>query len=682
MAHLGVECPSQWSQRSPRPNYSNLDTFGRFGSESPKVIQSPHRGFDLRQLLGKRTSRCGENIFLKTLQHSSELHSSFSTNSHAHNDWHGLNGLKRSSSIHGTFPSKQPQTLCRVEVCLLVSKNVLAALWAGKTFTTMQYSPFAKACQIPHDDWRSGVISCNFIKLNHQIWVAHHGVRQEPFLRVSDMQQKIPVVERGEVMSSLLRLTYLAVPHDPPVSGTSKVPNMTHGVCKNFAESQLLFEWRSKSHSSVLQPGQHPTHKPVRKKATVFWHVKSTVTPSETWRHEKKNVKSTWTIHSSQMFTAFTLIGPSHSLGAGQLDLLHWDQLLLEPKSHPLKWQRLPKYHISSWHVAGIFWTLDHIRIYRDPAWTSCLQVQLLELLTICFWASVGTAWHNTRHNLAVDSLGLTWRLDSLDNLITLPLCHFAALPRLASPVLLWWLPSAGVIAATVARLMLALWKSVELETFCRWVRCWHAWNPVEGTAKWSHATTGLAGLGPVGLFTFCAVLSHVCQENACFSSSPSWTSATSSAFARFERWRPLNLFCPFLGWEHRRSLQSICLIFGGRTFGFGLGCFFFSFVLREGTQKKHTKTIQRIAAAACSLSSPGEERHSLQTSWSSTLPKLRFFPLCRILRQGFPKSFVFSNVHMSWSTKWQTLSATEQQKLLDNAHLDSCTAQLRKWSL
>jgi len=69
---------------------------------------------------------------------------------------------------------------------------------------------------------------------------------------------------------------------------------------------------------------------------------------------------------------------------------------------------------------------------------------------------------------------------------------------------------------------------------------------------------------------------------------------------------------------------------------------FFFSFVLREGTQKKHTKTIQRIAAAACSLSSPGEERHSLQTSWSSTLPKLRFFPLCRILRQGFPKSFVF----------------------------------------
>lgn len=69
---------------------------------------------------------------------------------------------------------------------------------------------------------------------------------------------------------------------------------------------------------------------------------------------------------------------------------------------------------------------------------------------------------------------------------------------------------------------------------------------------------------------------------------------------------------------------------------------FFFSFVLREGTQKKHTKTIQRIAAAACWLSSPGEERHPLQTSWSSTSPKLRFFSLCRILRQGFPKSFFF----------------------------------------
>ena len=69
------------------------------------------------------------------------------------------------------------------------------------------------------------------------MWVAHHGVRQEPFLRVSDM-----IVERGEVMSSLVSLTYLAVPHDPPVSGTSKVPNMTHGVCNNFAESQLLFE--------------------------------------------------------------------------------------------------------------------------------------------------------------------------------------------------------------------------------------------------------------------------------------------------------------------------------------------------------------------------------------------------------------------------------------------------------
>lgn len=199
---------------------------------------------------------------------------------------------------------------------------------------------------------------------------------------------------------------------------------MTHGVCNNFAESQLLFEWRSKSHSSVLQLGQHPTHKPVS-----FWHVKSTVTPSETWRHEKKHVKSTWTIHSSQMFTAFTLIGPSHSLGAGQLDLLHWDQLLLEPKSHPLKRQRLSKskYHISSWHVAGIFWTLDHIRIYRDPAWSSCLQVQLLELLTICFWASVGTAWHNTtRHNLAVDSLGLTWRLG-----LTWQPDNFATLPRL-----------------------------------------------------------------------------------------------------------------------------------------------------------------------------------------------------------------------------------------------------------
>ena len=141
------------------------------------------------------------------------------------------------------------------------------------------------------------------------------------------------------------------------------------------------------------------------KRQQLFWHVKSTVAPSETWRHEKKNVKSTWTIHSSQMFTAFTLIGPSHSLGAGQLDLLHWDQLLLEPKSHPLKRQRLSKYQISHFFLACGWHVLDS-GPHQDIQGSSCLQVQLLELLTICFWASVGTAWHNTtRHNLAVDSL-------------------------------------------------------------------------------------------------------------------------------------------------------------------------------------------------------------------------------------------------------------------------------------
>ena len=155
-------------------------------------------------------------------------------------------------------------------------------------------------------------------------------------------------------------------------------------------------------------------------------------------------------------------------------------------------------------------------------------------------------------------------------------------------------------------------------------------------------ATTGLAGLGPVGLFTFCAVLLHVCQENACFSSSPSWTSATSSAFARFEPWRPLNLFCPFLGWEHRRSLQSICLIFGGRTFGFGLGCFFFLVCFERRNPEKTYKNYSENCRGCLFIKLPGRRASYAPNVVEQHLAKVAIFPSLSDLAPRFSEVLCF----------------------------------------
>ena len=92
-------------------------------------------------------------------------------------------------------------------------------------------------------------------------------------------------------------------------------------------------------------------------------------------------------------------------------------------------------------HVSGIQDSGPQALRIRDPA-VKCNFLSSLRSASGLRLARPGTtghfAWHLT-----------TW----------------FAMPRLASPVLLWWSPSAGVIAATVARLMLAPcnWTSLDI---------------------------------------------------------------------------------------------------------------------------------------------------------------------------------------------------------------------------
>ena len=100
-----------------------------------------------------------------------------------------------------------------------------------------------------------------------------------------------------------------------------------------------------------------------------------------------------------------------------------------------LKRQRLSKYQISHFFLACGWHVLDS-GPHQDIQGSSCLQVQLLELLTICFWASVGTAWHNTTNTDTTWQLTHLKDLTQLDNLITSD--NFATLPLCLDLLLLF----------------------------------------------------------------------------------------------------------------------------------------------------------------------------------------------------------------------------------------------------
>ena len=156
--------------------------------------------------------------------------------------------------------------------------------------------------------------------------------------------------------------------------------------------------------------------------------------------------------------------------------------------------------------------------------------MQLLELLAICFWASVGTAWHNRTLCLALDNL----------------ICHASTCFSCSAMVVAkrWrnrcdsGTPDVGTVQLDISGHFAAesgagaceiLSKAQQNELMqppdLALLDCWHFCLHFMLFSRTCQANT----------------LRVPFQANACFSSSSPSTSATSSAFAR-ERWTPLNL--------------------------------------------------------------------------------------------------------------------------------------------